>query len=62
MTSDRPYRKALTKEVAVAEIRKCSSTQFDPDVAGAFLRVAEKGNDMTGDRGSERNRTPTEGE
>ena len=43
MTSDRSYRKALTKEVAVAEIRKCSSTQFDPDVAGAFLRVVEKG-------------------
>ena len=43
MTSDRSYRKALTKEVAVAEIRKCSSTQFDPDVAGAFLRIVEKG-------------------
>lgn len=43
MTSDRPYRKALTKEQAVAELKKCTNTQFDPEVAGAFLRVLEKG-------------------
>ena len=38
MTSDRPYRSMLTKEAAVAEIARCSGTQFDPVVVEAFLR------------------------
>ena len=36
MTSDRAYRRALPHEVAVAEIERCSRTQFDPDLAGEF--------------------------
>ncbi len=36
MTSDRSYRRALPHEVAVAEIERCSSTQFDPEVATSF--------------------------
>ena len=36
MTSDRAYRRALPHEVAVGEIDRCSSTQFDPDIAHAF--------------------------
>ncbi len=39
MTSDRPYRKALSFDVAVKEIRSCSGTQFDPRVAEAFLSI-----------------------
>jgi HD-GYP domain-containing protein (c-di-GMP phosphodiesterase class II) len=39
MTSDRPYRKALPVEVAVQEVRDNAGTQFDPDVAAAFLEV-----------------------
>lgn len=39
MTSDRPYRKALSFEVAWNEIRSCSGTQFDPRVADAFLGI-----------------------
>jgi len=39
MTSDRPYRDALPIEKAREEVRKCSGTQFDPDVAAAFLEV-----------------------
>ncbi len=39
MTSDRPYRKALTIEDARSEIREWSGRQFDPDVAEAFLQV-----------------------
>lgn len=39
MTSDRPYRKALSRETAVLEIRRCSGTQFDPRVVEAFLLV-----------------------
>jgi HD-GYP domain-containing protein (c-di-GMP phosphodiesterase class II) len=37
MTSDRAYRKALPHQVAVAEIDRCSGTQFDPEVAELFL-------------------------
>ncbi len=39
MTSDRPYRKAMTFEMAIAEIRRCCATQFDPIVVEAFLSV-----------------------
>ena len=41
MTSDRAYRKALPHEVAVAEITRCSGSQFDPDVAHPFLEAVE---------------------
>lgn len=37
MTSNRPYRLARTHEYAVSELKRCSSTQFDPEVVGAFL-------------------------
>lgn len=37
MTSNRPYRKALPHEIAVAELRRCSGRQFDPDVVPVFL-------------------------
>jgi putative two-component system response regulator len=37
MTSDRPYRKALSFEKAMAEIRRCRGTQFDPAIVDAFL-------------------------
>ena len=36
MTSDRPYRKALTVEQAVAELRRCRGTQFDPAAVDAM--------------------------
>lgn len=39
MTLDRPYRKALTEEAAVEELRKGAGTQFDPDVVDAFLET-----------------------
>lgn len=39
MTSNRTYRKALPLEVALAEIRRCAGTQFDPALAEAFLRT-----------------------
>ena len=38
MTSSRPYRKALSIEIAREEIVKCTGTQFDPDVVAAFLQ------------------------
>jgi len=39
MTSDRPYRPALSHEEAVAEVERCAGTQFDPQVAHAFLSL-----------------------
>jgi response regulator RpfG family c-di-GMP phosphodiesterase len=36
MTSDRAYRQALPHEIATAEIERCASSQFDPDVAAEF--------------------------
>lgn len=39
MTSDRPYRAALSEEVALAELARGRGTQFDPDVVDAFLEI-----------------------
>jgi two-component system cell cycle response regulator len=36
MVSDRPYRAAMRPEDAVAELRRCAGTQFDPMVVEAF--------------------------
>ena len=47
MTTDRPYRKALSLESAVSELKKCSGTQFDPKVVEAFLKVIERKPDIT---------------
>jgi len=37
MTSTRPYRQALSLDVAKDEIVKCRGTQFDPEVVDAFV-------------------------
>ena len=39
MTSDRPYRNALSREEALAEVERCAGTQFDPKIARVFLEV-----------------------
>jgi HD-GYP domain-containing protein (c-di-GMP phosphodiesterase class II) len=36
MTSERPYRPAMSTETAAAEIRRCAGNQFDKDLAEAF--------------------------
>ena len=41
MTSDRAYRKALPHEVAINEIRRCATSQFDPDIASIFAEGIE---------------------
>ena len=41
MTSDRPYRAALSIEAARDEIRRFSGIQFDPKVADVFLAIEE---------------------
>jgi HD-GYP domain-containing protein (c-di-GMP phosphodiesterase class II) len=36
MTTDRPYRKGRPAAGAVAELRRCAGTQFDPQVVEAL--------------------------
>ncbi len=38
MTTDRPYRPALPRDNAIAELVRCSGPQFDPDVVTAFRK------------------------
>jgi putative nucleotidyltransferase with HDIG domain len=42
MTTDRSYRRSLGHEKAVAELRRCAGTQFDPAVVAALVRVASR--------------------
>jgi two-component system, cell cycle response regulator len=42
MTSDRPYKRRMTAEEAVAELRRCAGAQFDPGVVDAFCRAMER--------------------
>jgi two-component system cell cycle response regulator len=41
MTSTRPYRAEVSREVALEELRRCAGTQFDPEVVAVFCREAE---------------------
>jgi Response regulator containing a CheY-like receiver domain and an HD-GYP domain len=43
MTSDRPYRRALSPEEAARRIQEGAGAQFDPEVAEAFLRAWRRG-------------------
>jgi HD-GYP domain-containing protein (c-di-GMP phosphodiesterase class II) len=43
VTTDRPYRKRETPEIAINIIQKGSGTQFDPIVVSAFMLCFEKG-------------------
>ena len=40
MTTDRPYRRAMSLEDACKELEGGAGSQFDPDVVAAFLRLA----------------------
>lgn len=41
MTSDRPYRKAMSIEAALKELRDNSGTQFDPRIVETFVKLIE---------------------
>lgn len=42
MTTNRPYRKALTIEESLVEIDRCSGSQFDPDIAAKFIKMVRR--------------------
>lgn len=42
MTTDRPYRKALSAAEAIRELKKHAGSQFDERVVQAFIRVIEE--------------------
>jgi HD-GYP domain-containing protein (c-di-GMP phosphodiesterase class II) len=42
MTSDRPYRRALSQQAALAEVERCAGTQFDPRIAQVFLELFDE--------------------
>jgi len=46
MNSERSYRKPLSKEEIIAELKKVSGSQLDPSVVGLFLSLLEKNPDL----------------
>lgn len=43
MTTDRPYRRGLSKDEALEEIRRVSGKQFDAQVVSAFVELYQEG-------------------
>jgi HD-GYP domain-containing protein (c-di-GMP phosphodiesterase class II) len=43
MSRDRPYRRALDRELITDELRRFSGSQFDPEIAKEFLVLIESG-------------------
>lgn len=46
LISERVYKRAFSHEEAVSVIAKGSGTQFDPDIASAFLEIADQFNSI----------------
>ncbi|MFH1771363.1 MAG: HD domain-containing phosphohydrolase [Candidatus Omnitrophota bacterium] len=46
MVTDRPYRKALSLEDAVSELKKGKGSQFDSELVDVFLEIIEKNPDI----------------
>ena len=41
MTSRRSYRDSLPMETVISELKRCSGTQFDPNIVNLFLDILE---------------------
>lgn len=44
MTNDRPYRRAMSNEAAIKELKRCAGTQFDPTLVEKFIASMESKN------------------
>ena len=42
MTNNRPYRKTITQEGAIAELNRCAGTQFDPELVEHFTNIVRQ--------------------
>lgn len=42
MTSERPYKRALTVREAIEELKRCSGTQFDPKIVDVMVSILEE--------------------
>lgn len=49
MTSNRPYNKRKTFEEAIEELKNCSGSQFDPEIAEAFIEAIKENKDILDD-------------
>ena len=47
MTTDRPYRKAMSNETAFVELRRCAGTQFDPELVERVILVLSEDESAT---------------
>ncbi|SKA98029.1 PAS domain S-box-containing protein/diguanylate cyclase (GGDEF) domain-containing protein [Caloramator quimbayensis] len=42
MTHERPYKKAISEKEAIDELKRCSKTQFDPNLVDVFVQIANE--------------------
>ena len=42
MTTERIYKPAKTVKEAIEEMKRCSGTQFDPEIANIFITLIEQ--------------------
>ena len=54
MTTDRPYRRAMSESTAVEELRANAGSQFDPAVVAALVAVLEENPEKAPDNGIEK--------
>jgi diguanylate cyclase (GGDEF)-like protein/PAS domain S-box-containing protein len=45
ITSERPYKKAMSHEEALEELQRCAGTQFDPNLVDKFIELLEQNKD-----------------
>ena len=52
MTTSRPYHDAMSVDAALAELERCSGSQFDPAVVASLVALVRAGFDVTEPRGA----------
>jgi HD-GYP domain-containing protein (c-di-GMP phosphodiesterase class II) len=53
MTNGRPYKKKLSREAALVELRRNAGTQFDPELIEMFYKIVSDRQDTQEDRRKE---------